>query len=69
MKTFSIELFKFTDVPGAPLVTEINCNERRALLRWRRPDDHGDQIKQFLVQMHTEFEEVCFTQNEIFSKI
>lgn len=52
--------WKFLDVPDAPIVTEVNCNERRAILRWRRPDDNGDQIKQFLVQMHTEFEEVCF---------
>ncbi|KAL3982055.1 Immunoglobulin I-set domain family protein [Acanthocheilonema viteae] len=56
VKISGIEL-TVLDVPGAPLVTEINCDERRALLRWRRPDDHGDRIKQFLVQMHTEFEE------------
>lgn len=52
------KLCKSADVPDAPTITEIDCNERRAMLRWRRPDDHGDQIKQFLIQMHTEFEEV-----------
>uniref|UniRef100_A0A1I8EU60 Immunoglobulin I-set domain-containing protein n=3 Tax=Wuchereria bancrofti TaxID=6293 RepID=A0A1I8EU60_WUCBA len=56
VKISGIEL-TVLDVPAAPIITGINCNERRAMLRWRRPDDHGDQIKQFLVQMHTEFEE------------
>ncbi|VDK39844.1 unnamed protein product [Gongylonema pulchrum] len=56
VKISGVELIVL-DVPEAPTITEIDCNERRAMLRWRRPDDHGDQIKQFLIQMHTEFEE------------
>ncbi|OZC09894.1 fibronectin type III domain protein [Onchocerca flexuosa] len=45
------------DVPDAPKITQIDCNERRAMVKWRRPDDRGDKIKKFLVQMQTEFEE------------
>ncbi|VDM96423.1 unnamed protein product [Thelazia callipaeda] len=44
------------DVPDAPLLTDIDCSDQRAMLRWRRPNDHGDQIKYFLVQMQTGFE-------------
>uniref|UniRef100_A0A8R1TTT8 Uncharacterized protein n=1 Tax=Onchocerca volvulus TaxID=6282 RepID=A0A8R1TTT8_ONCVO len=45
------------DVPDAPVITQIDCNERKAMVKWRRPDDRGDKIKKFLVQMQTEFEE------------
>ncbi|MCP9266074.1 Neuroglian [Dirofilaria immitis] len=56
VKISGIEL-TVLDVPDAPIVMEIDCNEQRAMIKWRRPHDHGDQIKQFLVQMQTEFEE------------
>lgn len=56
---------KFTDVPDAPVITQIDCNERKAMVKWRRPDDRGDKIKKFLVQMQTEFEEVWFVQNKV----
>lgn len=39
-------------------MSEIACTEKRARIRWSKPDDHGDKITKYLVQMHTEFEEV-----------
>ncbi|KHN73747.1 Neuroglian [Toxocara canis] len=44
------------DVPAKPVLSEVDCNERRAMIRWQRSSDHGDRITSFLVQMHTDFE-------------
>uniref|UniRef100_A0A9J2PR92 Uncharacterized protein n=1 Tax=Ascaris lumbricoides TaxID=6252 RepID=A0A9J2PR92_ASCLU len=55
VKVSGIELIVL-DVPARPILSEVDCNERRAMIRWQRSSDHGDKITSFLVQMHTDFE-------------
>uniref|UniRef100_A0A915BHP1 Uncharacterized protein n=2 Tax=Parascaris TaxID=6254 RepID=A0A915BHP1_PARUN len=55
VKVSGIELIVL-DVPARPILSEVDCNERRAMIRWQRLSDHGDKITSFLVQMHTDFE-------------
>ncbi|VDM40547.1 unnamed protein product [Toxocara canis] len=52
----TLELGVLPDVPAKPVLSEVDCNERRAMIRWQRSSDHGDRITSFLVQMHTDFE-------------
>ncbi|RCN26014.1 fibronectin type III domain protein [Ancylostoma caninum] len=43
------------DVPAHPVVEPAICTERKAVIRWRAANEHGDQIKKYTVEMHTDF--------------
>ncbi|CAJ0602418.1 unnamed protein product [Cylicocyclus nassatus] len=43
------------DVPAHPILEPVICSERKAVIRWKASDEHGDQIKKYTVEMHTDF--------------
>uniref|UniRef100_A0A1I7WMF7 Ig-like domain-containing protein n=1 Tax=Heterorhabditis bacteriophora TaxID=37862 RepID=A0A1I7WMF7_HETBA len=43
------------DVPENPPVEPIMCSERKAVIRWKPANEHGDEIKKYTVEMHTDF--------------
>ena len=43
------------DVPEAPEVTEVECNERRALLRWKPAHPNAEAVFRYTVQYATKF--------------
>ncbi|KAK6747669.1 hypothetical protein RB195_000706 [Necator americanus] len=43
------------DVPAHPIVEPVICSERKAVIKWRAADEHGDHIKKYTVEMHTDF--------------
>uniref|UniRef100_A0A7E4V282 Neuroglian n=1 Tax=Panagrellus redivivus TaxID=6233 RepID=A0A7E4V282_PANRE len=43
------------DTPDPPDVVSIECSSRRAIIQWRKPDDHGSEITRFTVEMMTGF--------------
>ncbi|KHJ92627.1 fibronectin type III domain protein, partial [Oesophagostomum dentatum] len=43
------------DVPAHPIVEPAICSERKAVIRWKAADEHGDHIKKYTVEMMTDF--------------
>ena len=43
-------------MPNAPAVTSLLCNQRRAMIEWKRPFDNFEEITQFIVEYRTGFE-------------
>lgn len=49
------ELAGAADVPEAPEVTEVECNERRALIRWKPAKPNGEPVFRYRVEKATAF--------------
>ncbi|PIO64975.1 fibronectin type III domain protein, partial [Teladorsagia circumcincta] len=43
------------DVPAHPVVEQPTCTERKAVIKWKSAEDHGDHIKKYIVEMETDF--------------
>ncbi|XGW30397.1 hypothetical protein V3C99_009405 [Haemonchus contortus] len=43
------------DVPAQPLMEPPVCTERKAVIKWKAAEDHGDDIKKYTVEMETDF--------------
>uniref|UniRef100_A0A158P8N6 Immunoglobulin domain protein n=1 Tax=Angiostrongylus cantonensis TaxID=6313 RepID=A0A158P8N6_ANGCA len=43
------------DVPAHPIMDPPICTERKAVIKWQAADEHGDQIKRYIVEMQTDF--------------
>ncbi|KAK6009449.1 fibronectin type III domain protein, partial [Ostertagia ostertagi] len=42
-------------VPANPVVDQPVCTERKAVIKWKSAEDHGDNIKKYIVEMETDF--------------
>lgn len=42
-------------MPNLPEVTKVDCNNKRAIISWKKPDAHGSEIVKFTVEMKTDF--------------
>lgn len=43
------------DVPEAPIITGIDCTERRASIKWVAAFDNYDKIQEYIVEYSTGF--------------
>lgn len=43
------------DVPAPPVMDPIHCSERKATVRWKPAEEHGDVIKKYIVELFTDF--------------
>ncbi|KAJ1346556.1 IG [Parelaphostrongylus tenuis] len=50
------------DVPAHPIIEPPICTERKAVIKWQAGDDHGGQIKRYIVEMQTDFKKNIWEQ-------
>uniref|UniRef100_A0A915HKY2 Uncharacterized protein n=1 Tax=Romanomermis culicivorax TaxID=13658 RepID=A0A915HKY2_ROMCU len=43
------------DVPDAPMITNVQCMETQALIKWTASSDNNDKIKEYFVEYETNF--------------
>ncbi|VDP49784.1 unnamed protein product [Soboliphyme baturini] len=48
-------LLTVKDVPDSPLIIDINCDERRALVKWAAAFDNYESMEKYFVEYQTEF--------------